>query len=150
MARNFVRITIHRRPHEVFPWLVVPDLQKRWIDGLVSSVPLTNGTLRVGARARDVLMLGSRRYELETEILELEPNRVLVLAVSLPGGYESTASYRLEPHFHRTRLAAEHIIECKHLLARIKAPFVVRRAGEKMRDDQVRLRRLVESSPVSM
>jgi hypothetical protein len=146
MARNIVRITIHRRPHVVFPWLIVPDYQKQWVDGLVSSVPLTGGELRVGARARDVLMLGGHRYELETEILELDANRGVVLAVTLPGGYETTASYRLEPHFHRTRLTAEHVIECKRVMARLKSPFVVRRAGRKLREDLVRLRSLVEAS----
>lgn len=130
-------------PGEAFTYLTDPDRLSRWIGGLVESKPLGDGELRVGARSVETVENNGRPLEIRSEVLELEPGRLL--RVSLDSDYhEGENRFELEPLEggqasrvrQRLELTARGVV-------RVFTPFMTGTVESKTRADLDRLRGLV-------
>jgi uncharacterized protein YndB with AHSA1/START domain len=77
-------VVVAAPPDAAFAWLTEPPRLARWLGGFVESRPLGDGVLRVGARSVDVVEQGGRRVEMQTEVLALEPGRLLEVSIEAP------------------------------------------------------------------
>ncbi len=129
---------------EVWPWLVEPERLERWIGGLVESRPLGDGGLRVGARSVETIEEGDRRSEMTTEVVALDPARLL--AVRLESGV-LTGRNRLElwPAGDGATLLRQTLTVRYRGAARMFGPFLGGTVRRKLDADLDRLRASVES-----
>jgi uncharacterized protein YndB with AHSA1/START domain len=105
---------------------------------LVESEPLGEG------RFRDVFEDAGQRIELDAEVLEREPPRLLVVRLRAPS-FEATSTQRLEPEGEDTRLMTRVETTYTKRLARLAGPLVARRAQRQLERDQATLKELTES-----
>jgi uncharacterized membrane protein len=110
---------------------------------LVESEPLDARPPVVGSRYRDVFEDLGQRVELEAELVELDPPRVLAVHL-VADALEATSTSRLEPSEGGTRLTATVRTRYKALAARLVAPVVARHAQRQLEADLARLKELVE------
>ena len=144
MHRNEHTIEIARPPAAVFPYLTEPELLKQWVGGLTTFDAVDGENAHIGARSRQVMVIGGRKWELDGELTALEPDR-LVQARMEGKGVTATTSYALEPVENGTRLTATVESEFSLLVARLFGGLVSREAQRKLRADLARLEALVES-----
>ena len=145
MPRIDTSITIAAPPEAIFGWLVEPDRLARWLGGFVSSEPLTEGGVCLGARSRDVVEEDGRRMEVETEIVELEPARLLGVNITSDLG-ELRSRYELRAvDGGRIRLRYASDVTFRGLRWRLLAPLVLPRLRSNAERDLARLRRAVEA-----
>lgn len=147
-GRNTATIQIERPPAQVFPWVTEPDRLQQWIGGLVESAPLTAEGLKVGARSREVVVVGNTRHEMETTITDLESPSRLVVEIKAEG-FKVDARYDLVESGGGTFLSYACISRYEHPLARLMEPLVTREAQKKIEADLARLKGLVEAEPWS-
>ncbi len=135
--------TMEATPEEVFRHLTEPTLLTQWIGGLVSSTPLTEGGLRVGARSAEVVEEGGRRAEMETTVVQLEPGRYFESTISADS-LEALAKYSLTFEDGQTRV--DYVLEARYkgVLMRCMAPFLGPVIRKKLSSDLGRLKLLVE------
>ena len=131
----------------VFPWLAESEARCRWMGALVESEPLTDGPPERGSRFRDVFEDHGQRIELEAELVEVDPPRVLVVHL-VSDVFEATIDQRLEQADGGTRLTAEIETTYTKLAARLLASVVTRHAQKRLEADLARLKELVESDAV--
>jgi uncharacterized protein YndB with AHSA1/START domain len=145
MAVYQAETIIHGAPDRIFPWLTEPDRVKQWIGGLVESIPLDDGRLAIGARAREVVEESGRRFTMESEVVGLEPDRLL--AVNLTSAMADMASsYRLTPAGATTRV--HHTMEARYKgVMKLFAPLIRRAVQRKLEGDLTRLKQAVEKAP---
>lgn len=147
-GRNTATIQIERPPAQVFPWVTEPDRLKQWIGGLVESTPLTDEGLKVGARSREVVVVGNGRHEMETAVTDLEAPSRLVLEIKSEG-LKVDARYDLVESGGGTFLSYACISRYEQPLARLMEPLVTREAQKKIETDLAHLKGLVEAEPWS-
>ena len=70
----------------VFRWLTDPGLLPQWVTGLVESRPEGAAKVLVGARSIEVVSLRGRSTEMPSEIVELQPDRVISSRIETPDG----------------------------------------------------------------
>jgi uncharacterized protein YndB with AHSA1/START domain len=143
LHRNEHAVTIDVPPEDVFPWLADSTRRMRWMGALVESEPLTEGPAAVGSRFRDVFEDHGRRVELESEVVEVEvPRRLVVHLVS--DSFESTIVQTLEDEGGATRLRA--VLETTYTMrgARLLAPLATGLAQRRLEADLARLKALLE------
>jgi hypothetical protein len=104
---------------------------------LVESEPLDEG------RFRDVFDDHGHRIEIDAEVAERDPPRLLVVRLRA-SSFEATSTQRLEAVDGGTRLTT--VVETTYTkrLARLAGPLVARRAQQQLERDLERLRELVE------
>ncbi len=147
-GRNTVTIQIDRPPAQVFPWITEPERLKRWVGGLVESVPLTDGGLEEGARSREVIAMGAEHFEMETTVVDVEaPHRLVVTITS--EGFVVDARYDLVESGGGTFFSYVCISRYENAFARLMEPLVTRAAQKKIEEDVERLKSLVEAEPWS-
>jgi uncharacterized protein YndB with AHSA1/START domain len=130
-------------PEQVFPYLTEPALLTQWMGGLVESRPLDDGVLRVGARAREVVEENGKRFEMESEVVGLEPNRTLEVSLRHPS-MECVNRYQLEPEDSHTRVTMTMRLSGRGFM-RLMAPFIGGPARRKLDADFGRLKELLEA-----
>lgn len=142
MAVHQAETSINGAPERVFPYLTQPDLLTQWMGGLVESIPHGDGRLAIGARSREVIEDNGRRFTVESEVVGLEPGRLL--EVNLTGEMFDIASrYRLEAAGATTRVY--HTLEARYKgVSRIFAPFIRGAVQRKLEADLARLKKVVE------
>ena len=145
-GRNEAQVEISRPAAEVFPWLTEPAKLTQWIAGLKESTPLTGDGLRIGARSREVIVEGGQRYEMESEIIGLEPNRLLAVKIVSPG-FDVDSRYDLAEQAGKTRLSYVGVARYKMWLARLMEPVVTPAAQKQLTQNLATLKRLVEGRP---
>lgn len=138
---------IARPAAAIFPLLTEPEQLKRWIGGLESSVPLTEGGLRLGARSRETVVEGGRRMAVDTEVVELDPPRLI--AVTLDGAAQGLVRYTLNEATGGTTLLYECELRFRGLMA-LFAPLARGPAQAKVESDLARLKALAESTAISI
>lgn len=136
------QVDIAKPPATIFQALTEPELLVRWMDGLESSTPLTEGGTRLGARSREVMLENGRRIASESTVTALEPDRLLKVAITAPG-VRGEIEYRLDPQDDGTRV--HYLADLRFSgVAALFAPFM-RKAGEaRAEGDLGRLKSLVE------
>ena len=104
----------------------------------MESEPLAAG------RFRDVFEDLGQRVELEAEVLEHEPPKLLVVRLRAKS-FEATSTQRLDPAGAGTRLSTVVETTYRKRLARLAGPVVARRAQRQLEHDLAALKRLAES-----
>ena len=138
---------IARPAAAIFPLLTEPEQLKRWIGGLESSVPLTEGGLRLGARSRETVVEGGRRMAMDSEVVELDPPRLI--AVTLDGAdAQGLVRYTLDEANGGTTLLYVCELRFRGLMA-LLAPLARGPGQSKVESDLARLKALAESTVVS-
>ncbi len=141
---NQVTVQIARPPAAVYPLLTDPAQLSQWVDGLEKSMPLTQGGLRVGARRRDVLMIGGTRYRVESKVLAFKRNRSLRLAIT-SAGFSSIADYTLAAAGGGTALTLQQQTRYTQMMGKIFAQLDNFTLQQKLKRDLNTLKQLVES-----
>jgi uncharacterized protein YndB with AHSA1/START domain len=136
------RAAITASPDEVFAHLTRPELLTRWIGGLVASEDLTGEGLRVGARSREIIEEGGRRFEMESEVLQVTPGRLLSVRL-MAEGMDIQADYTLEPQGGQTVVSLRQVARYGGGL-RLAAPFLDGVVERKLARDFETLKRLAE------
>ena len=105
---------------------------------LVESEPLEEG------RFRDVFEDRGHRVEIDAEVAERDPPRLLVVRLRA-SSFEATSTQQLEAVEGGTRLTT--VVETTYTkrLARLAGPFVARRAQHQLERDLETLKALIEN-----
>lgn len=142
-------VEIGRPAAAVWPWVVEPEKQLRWVSWLTEVHPSEPGPPRPGHRVTWVLIdptMGDQRVEVHAEYVELEPARRAVLALESAGMFRGTATYELTDlgdGTSRLRYASDYRFDS--WLARLFEPLVTPQARKKAIEDVGRLKELVEA-----
>ena len=94
---------------------------------------------------RVVVEENGRRFEMQSEVLRLEANRLLEVSIQNDFG-QSISRYQLEPDNGRTRLTHTMQASYKGLLLRLMAPFIGRAVQSKLDGDFNQLKQLAEKN----
>jgi uncharacterized protein YndB with AHSA1/START domain len=78
MVRNTLDVEVSRPVDEVFAYVDDDAKLRQWVTGILES-SRAPGPARPGASFRQVVDLGNGRLELQGELTEYEPNRVLAV-----------------------------------------------------------------------
>jgi uncharacterized protein YndB with AHSA1/START domain len=143
MSRAEYTVEIGQPPAEVFPYLVEPELMKRWIGGLVEFTPLDDGP-RPGSRSLQRVEQAGRTWDVESEILELVPERRLA-ARAQGGAFSTMLAYDLQPNDGGTRLTGSIETKLEGLGRRLLGGVAARAAQRKLVADLERLKQLLEA-----
>jgi hypothetical protein len=133
----------------VFAWVTEAPRLKRWVGWLVDIQELTPSTGGVGAR--NVWVMEDRnnnnqRMDIESAIVEHEPNRLVASQLNVPGGFTGNVRYELESLGPtRTRLTYRGAFQYQHWLAKLLEPIISRSARQKLAEDLARLKQLAEA-----
>lgn len=138
-------VEIAQSPTKVYSYLTESEKMKQWIGGLKKITPLTRTGLNVGAKAEMLLELPDGKYNITSEVLAFEPDRMIAIKAFMPDGFDETIVYRLEPVGSSTRLTFEGETELKNWIAQIMAPLWWPDAEKKLQADLERLKRLAET-----
>jgi uncharacterized protein YndB with AHSA1/START domain len=138
-------VLVAAAPEEVFFHLTDPSSLKQWIGGLVESTPIGDSTLRVGAKSREVVEENGRRFEMQSEVLRFEANRLLEVSIQNDFG-QTISRYQLEPDNGRTRLTHTMQANYKGLFMRLMAPIIGRAVQSKLDGDFNQLKQLAEKN----
>jgi uncharacterized protein YndB with AHSA1/START domain len=141
--RNEHSVEIDRPPAAVFPWLYTPEKRLRWMQMLVEAEQVDDGRPALGTRYRDAFEERGHRFDLDTEIVEWEPDRRLATQIRSSAFY-STARQSLEDLGGRTRLTTTLETEYTSRMAKLMAGVVTKHAQKQLELDMERLKALVE------
>ena len=143
MPRIESRVEIGAAPATVFPWLVEPDRLSRWISGFVGSEPIGSGEVRVGSRSRDIIEAEGRRFEVETEIVELRAGERLAVRIT-SSSHDQDDSYDLDARDGATELTYRSDMRLRGL-TRLLSPLVASQLRARADKDLATLKREVEA-----
>lgn len=116
-------IVIDRPPEDV--WAVVSDLgtHAEWRPAIVEFRQVSDGTLGVGSRIREVLRWRNREIEIDDVVTAFERPRHLALRGEWKAA-DFDVDFRLEPEGDATRVTMDWPLYPKSLLMKIAAPFI--------------------------
>jgi uncharacterized protein YndB with AHSA1/START domain len=147
-GRNEYTVIIDRPPAEVFPWLTEPYRLTRWIGGLESSTPISGDSVVRGARSREIVLAGKKRYAFITEITDVRKDSMLAVQItSEPKGYTVNALYELSPAGTGTQLRYVGQADYAGVFARVMEPLVTPQSQRKIKTDMLHLKELIEAQP---
>lgn len=143
MPRIESRVEIGAPPAAVFPWLTDPDRLSRWVGGFMGSEPIGSGEVRVGARSRDTIEAEGRRFEVETEIVELRPGTRLAVRIT-SSSHDQTDEYDLGARDGATQLVYRSDMRMRGLV-RLLSPLISSQLRARAKKDLATLKREVEA-----
>ena len=142
MIQHEVTIHLNRPVEQVFAFLADSQNLRTWQSGLIENQQLTEGSMRVGTRFREVRRTGPRQSEIEGEITAFERNKHFATkTLTKPN---ATVSYSFEPENGGTRLDYKFIMLTSGIM-RLLEPLI---AGSIKKDtdmDFQKLKSILES-----
>jgi carbon monoxide dehydrogenase subunit G len=112
----------------VFAFLVDPANLPRWMGGIVSAQPLTDGPVRVGSMARVVRELLGQRITADVRLTAIEPGRHVSLTTSA-SGMRVDATLDVEPlGERRSRVTFGMQVEAENMFMKAVEPMVAQAA----------------------
>jgi uncharacterized protein YndB with AHSA1/START domain len=126
---------------EVFAFLSDASKHPSWQSDLIESEQLSDGSMHVGTRIREVRRLGRRPTAYEGEVTEFEPNKRFALQVMT--GLHVTPSYTFAEEDGGTRLRFEFVMRTTGM-KRLLAPLIVRSMRKQSASDFERLKSILE------
>lgn len=141
-SRNEMAIRIARPAADVFPWLIQPDLRKKWI------LFVTDSKYTGEKRVRDTIVQRGQTMVLEYEFAGMEPpKRVDVRTTS--EGFDCSMLYTLEELDGETMLRLVIDTEYKIWFAKLMSPLVARDSQKTWEEHIAQLKKAVEASAVA-
>jgi uncharacterized protein YndB with AHSA1/START domain len=141
MIQHEVAIHLDQPVEKVFAFLAEPKNLPKWQSNLIEIEQLTEGTLRVGARVREVRRLGQRPSENKAEVQVFEPNKRFELkTVTEP---EVAISYSFETEGSGTRLKYRFVMLTSGLM-RLLEPLIANTIKKQSASDFETLKRVLD------
>lgn len=142
---NKESVVLNAPPHMVWAHLTEPGKVKNWIGGMEKMELLDGPPLRVGSRLRETIKIDRDTYELEMEVTELEPGRLIAFRIDGPEGHFTANSFhRLKSVPGGTRLTVQIESTYHTAAARIFSIAITRSAQAKLEKDLVHLQKVIE------
>jgi carbon monoxide dehydrogenase subunit G len=136
-------VSVDRPPAEVFPWLLDADKVRRWMTGLVAYEPLEPGSLRVGSRIRQELLVSGQQLRFELNVAELDAPRRAVLRFD-GSGFKAANEYAVAEAGSGSRVTWVISGDTTSFKAKLIAPMVQATLQAKLETDLARLRAVLE------
>lgn len=146
-AKSKMAVQIDKAPSVVYAWVTEPEKCAKWIGNIKEFKALTEGGTKVGAKARQVMVMPEGTYEMTSEVLEFEPNKLVKVRITMGDGGEGidgTVTYSLEDLEGRTKLTYDSEMRMSHWMANLMMPLWYPDAEKKMSEDLARLKSLAE------
>lgn len=143
MATGEVSITIDRLPADAFAVLCDVEQNQRWSSTAREGRMMSDGPIGVGSTPREVSGFLGRRIEVDSEIVEFVPARLLSYVTS-GGPFPFRGAFIFDPVGEGTRLRATFSAPLSGA-ARIVDPLFAILARRKLAADLANLKRLMES-----
>jgi uncharacterized protein YndB with AHSA1/START domain len=142
MIEHEVAIHLDHPVEKVFAFLAEPQNLPKWQSNLVEIEQLTEGSLGVGTRVREVRRLGQRSSQNRAEVRVFEPNKRLELkTVTEP---DVTVSYSFEPEETGTRLKYRFVMLTSGLM-RLLEPLIANTIKKQSEADLETLKHVLDS-----
>ena len=141
MASFSHTVTVPKPPAEVFPWLLEEDKVPRWTSRL-KAYDVRDGSIRRGARIRQVLVVGGQDLDIEMEITGYDPPHSAASRFST-NGMDVETTYRLRAGGGGTELTQTLEGKANGFKARLLVPVVQPKLEGKLTEDLERLRELL-------
>ena len=137
-------VEIDRPQAEVFAYLNELDRHPEWQEDLISSRIVSDGSVGVGARARDTRKVPGGPREMTYEITEHDPPRKSSWQ-GLDGPVRGAGSVSVEPIGDGSRSRVTLELDLKgHGLGLLIAPFARRQAARQIPKSQAKLKEILE------
>jgi len=108
MIQDEVTIHINRPVEQVFTFLADTKNLRSWQSGLVENEQLTEGSIGIGTRFREVRRTGPRNSEIQAEMTDFESNkRFATKTITKP---QVTASYTFDEENGGTRITHKFVM----------------------------------------
>ena len=108
MIQHEVTIHLKRPVEQVFAFLADHQNLRTWQANLIENEQLTEGSLRVGSRFREVRRTGPGQSEIQGEITDFEPNKRFSTKTNTQP--QVTVSYSFEREDDGTRLSYKFVM----------------------------------------
>jgi uncharacterized protein YndB with AHSA1/START domain len=142
MIEHEVAIHLDHPVEKVFAFLAEPQNLPKWQSNRVEIEQLTEGSLGVGTRVREVRRLGQRSSQNRAEVRVFEPNKRLELkTVTEP---DVTVSYSFEPEETGTRLKYRFVMLTSGLM-RLLEPLIANTIKKQSEADLETLKHVLDS-----
>ncbi len=139
--------TVSAVPGQIFPYLVTPDLKKKWMQGLVEQELVDASAIEEGTMSRSVVESNGYTDEFDDEVIRFAQDEILSIKSS-SDRMHSTWFFRLNENDNKTELTYRRIILFKGI-ERFKSVFSRDDYQREIEDDLSRLIKLVESDAVN-
>ena len=149
IAHSQTSVTFNQPAARIWPWIVEPPRLKQWLGGFVDSIPQNGSGLRVGARSKELIDWDGRRWEILSEVTELDPGRRLKLHM-VADSFEDDTGYVLEEHDGVTQVTYTNDAHYTMLIARLMSPLINHDVERKVQTDLAKLRGLLEHEPATV
>ena len=143
--RYSTSLLIDAPPADVFDYLTDTELMKKWVDGLVEVVPVTEEPNQIGSRARTIIQQDGKRIEYEDEIIRYEKDSILTIKAT-NRLVTHTSIYRLEPKENDKTQFTFVVKTTNHGFGKLLAPLFRSPIEQKIAEDAQRLKELVEGT----
>ncbi|GAB4456127.1 MAG: hypothetical protein Kow00120_25500 [Anaerolineae bacterium] len=143
---RFENTTVIDRPAaQVFDFLADLENLPRWNYAVVETEKISDGSVGVGIRYRQVREFLGRRIEDQFEVTAYEPAKRLAIESTVPGLFPFAFVYELAPVHGNTRITNSVTLEPQGAL-RLASPLVASRVKSAVDANLARLKEIIESS----
>ena len=142
MIQHEVTLHLNRPVEQVFAFLADYQNLRTWQSNLIENEQLTEGSLRVGTRFREVRRTGPSQSEIHGEITDFEPNKRFSTKTSTRP--QVTVSYSLEGEHGGTRLNYKFVMLTSGLM-RLLEPLMAGAIKKDTELDFQKLKHILES-----
>jgi len=150
-GKNSANIEINRPAAQVWRYITIDELTKKWVSGLEEIRHTTPGISGAGEKLYLVESYEGERFPMEMTIERVaEPRELTFVLVSVgapSNSFTERGGYLLEERNGKTRVTLAAQTDYHGFLARLFEPFITPAADEKLRGDLARLKSLVEAEP---
>lgn len=133
--------TVKAQAYQIFPYLIDPELKKKWRDNLVEQ-RLVSDVMEEGAELRTVLEFGDETIEYEDRVLRFAKNEVVSIR-SRGSETTSTSFVRLKPAGEETEIDFRRIVRLGGV-KRFMSVFADDSNQQALDEDLAKLIKLVE------
>jgi carbon monoxide dehydrogenase subunit G len=153
-GRSVSTIEIAASPEQIWPWINDGAKLKQWISW-TEEVRVPSDSPQSGLGMKRVYVMrdpneANARMNIDILTTKYEAPAYQELAMSTPGAFEGTESYRLTPLAnHRTRVEIDGKFHYSIFFAQLMEPLITPAATKKLEDDMGHLKKLVESEAIS-
>jgi len=141
MIQHQVTIHINRPVEQVFAFLADSKNLRTWQSDLVENKQLTEGSIGVGTRFREVRRTGPRQSEIQAEITDFELNKYFATkTLTKP---QVTVSYTFENENGGTRLTYKFVMITSGFM-RLLEPLIASSIKKDSDSDYEKLKHILE------
>ena len=142
MIQHEVTIHLNRPVEQVFAFLADSQNLRTWQSNLIENEQMTEGTLRVGTRFREVRRTGPRQSEIQAEITDFESNqRFGTRTITKP---QVTVNYSFEREAGGTRPHYKFVMQNSGMM-RLLEPLIAGSIKKDTNQDFQKLKSILES-----